>query len=146
MTAIKNRNLDQLKAYADWDKRQFPDDKNRQHVLDWAVQEITRLRDDISAPRIVMSSVTRRELIRIAAEIVRLKYSEDPTFIDERLSELAINLRDVADSVAQQGFVLSKRTARFQVLRESMSEIQWRDFCYEHPEAKSWFDNCNVPT
>lgn len=44
----QNHNLEQLRKYAEWDKREYPDSKDRQHVLDWAVQEIERLREEIA--------------------------------------------------------------------------------------------------
>ena len=46
---IKNRNLEQLMKYAEWEKEKYPDDKNRTHVLDWAVAEIGRLRAELNS-------------------------------------------------------------------------------------------------
>jgi len=44
MSNIENRNLVQLKKYVAFDKDNFPDD--RAHILDWAIAEIERLRED----------------------------------------------------------------------------------------------------
>ena len=86
----------------------------------------------------------RSSLIKIAAELTRFKYYDAPDK-DDRLSEMAIKLWDLADDVGQRDSVLLQRTARLQVLRESMSEVEWRDFCYNRQDAKDWFDKDCVP-
>ena len=86
----------------------------------------------------------RSSLVRIAAEIARSIYREGDS-TDDYLSDLAIELRDLADDVGQRDSVLGQRTARLQVLRESMSELQWHHFCLDHPRAKEWFDEDGVP-
>lgn len=48
MTDIKNRNLEQLKKYAAWEKANYPADEKRLHVLDWAIMEIERLRAELN--------------------------------------------------------------------------------------------------
>ena len=48
MTDIKNQHLEQLKKYAEWERVNYPDDQNRLHVLDWAVEEIEHLREELN--------------------------------------------------------------------------------------------------
>ena len=86
----------------------------------------------------------RSRLIGIAAEIVRTVYRDDQDK-DDRLTQLAIELRDLADAVQDQGNSLTQRTARLQKLRSFMTEVEWRDFCYDCPDAEDWFDADGVP-
>lgn len=48
MTDIKSQKLEQLKKYAAWEKQEYPDSTERQHMLDWAVLEIERLRSELT--------------------------------------------------------------------------------------------------
>lgn len=45
---IKNKNIEQLKKYVQWEKDHFSEDAHRMHVLDWAVQEIEALRKEVN--------------------------------------------------------------------------------------------------
>ena len=56
MTDIKNKRLEQLKKYAKWEKVNYPDDQNRLHVLDWAVEEIERLRAELNAKSVAIAN------------------------------------------------------------------------------------------
>lgn len=56
MTEIQNRNIAQLKNYAKWEKENFPDDKERMHILDWAVAEIEQLRAELNQPDMLFQS------------------------------------------------------------------------------------------
>ena len=91
-----------------------------------------------------MTETLRSSLVRIAAEIARSIYREGDSK-DDYLGDLAIEVRDLANEVGQLDSVLCKRTARLQVLRESMSVLQWHHFCFDHPDAEEWFDEDGVP-
>lgn len=86
----------------------------------------------------------RSRLIRIAAEMARTRYYDDRDK-DDRLAELAVELRDLADAVEHQSDLLLQRTARMQLMRNFMTEVEWRDFCYDYPKAEKWFDTDGVP-
>ena len=91
-----------------------------------------------------MITTLRSSLVRIAAEIARSTYREGDSR-DDLLSDLAIEVRDLADAVQDQGNSLTQRTARLQKLRSFMTEVEWRDFCYDYPDAEDWFDADGVP-
>jgi len=61
---ISNKKLDQLRKYAEWEKREYPDDKWRTHVLDWAVDEITGLRLENNKMRAALERI-EKTLIRL---------------------------------------------------------------------------------
>ena len=86
----------------------------------------------------------RSSLVRIAAEIARSIYREGDSK-DDYLGDLAIEVRDLADAVGQLESVLSERTERLRLMRNFMTEVEWRDFCYDYLDAKDWFDKGGCP-